>query len=352
MPVNKNALIRYRTIDRCLINRQRRWTLEDLIEKCSEALYEFEGITTDVSKRTVQLDIQTMRSDKLGYAAPIVVLEKKYYTYEDPNYSIDRMPVNEKDLSQLHEALSVLRQLKGFSQFQELDIVVKKLEENVKAKQKQRHPVIIMDTNDLLQGLDWMNPLYDAILQEKTLNIEYQPFYRNTSYKVTLHPYVLKEYNNRWYVVGFSQEKHKIALFALDRIQNVEEDTRVPFVKNNFFNPAIYFRDNIGVTVQLEQDPEDIIFWATDEFKNYLETKPIHFSQKAMFEYENGVVFSLKLRINFELIQLLLGHSDRIVVIQPKSLRQSLMERMRNSLNQHENRVFFGGLWQKLNIKP
>ncbi|SEA36439.1 hypothetical protein SAMN05216365_10575 [Porphyromonadaceae bacterium NLAE-zl-C104] len=73
MPQNKNALIRYRTIDKCLQNRYRQWTLEDLIEACSEALYEYEGRKVNVSKRTVQLDIQTMRSEKLGYNAPITV---------------------------------------------------------------------------------------------------------------------------------------------------------------------------------------------------------------------------------------------------------------------------------------
>jgi len=72
MSLNKLALIRYKTIDYCLRNRARKWTLENLIEKVSEALYEYEGIRGGVSKRTIQLDLQTMRSDKLGYNAPIV----------------------------------------------------------------------------------------------------------------------------------------------------------------------------------------------------------------------------------------------------------------------------------------
>lgn len=66
MPVNKNALIRYKTIDRCLRNKYRRWTLDDLVEACSDALYEMEGITMGVSARTVQAYIQVMRSNKLG----------------------------------------------------------------------------------------------------------------------------------------------------------------------------------------------------------------------------------------------------------------------------------------------
>ena len=88
MPANRNALIRYKTIDKCLRNRQRLWTLDDLIHECSEALYEYEGIDKGVSKRTVQSDIQIMRSDKLGYNAPIEVTERKYYTYTDAEYSI------------------------------------------------------------------------------------------------------------------------------------------------------------------------------------------------------------------------------------------------------------------------
>ena len=88
MSVNKLALIRYKTIDDCLCNRRRKWTLEDLIEKVGEALYDTEGISTGVSRRTIQADIQLMRSDKLGYNAPIVIRDKKYYCYEDADYSI------------------------------------------------------------------------------------------------------------------------------------------------------------------------------------------------------------------------------------------------------------------------
>lgn len=77
MSINKNALIRYKTIDACLQNRFRKWTLDMLVEACSDALYEYEGIDKGVSIRTVQMDIQIMRSEKLGYNAPIIVVDKK-----------------------------------------------------------------------------------------------------------------------------------------------------------------------------------------------------------------------------------------------------------------------------------
>ena len=108
MPANKNALIRYKTIDRCLRNRFRLWTIDDLTEACSDALYEMEGITKGVSVRTVQGDLQMMRSDKLGYNAPIEVYDKIYYRYADPDYSINEMPLTEDDCRLLQQAVEML----------------------------------------------------------------------------------------------------------------------------------------------------------------------------------------------------------------------------------------------------
>ena len=108
MPANKNALIRYKTIDRCLRNRFRLWTIDALTEACSEALYEMEGIIKGVSVRTVQGDLQIMRSDKLGYNAPIEVFDKIYYRYADPNYSINEMPLTEDDCRLLKQAVEML----------------------------------------------------------------------------------------------------------------------------------------------------------------------------------------------------------------------------------------------------
>ena len=112
MPANKNALIRYKTIDNCLRNRYRRWTLEDLVEACSDALYDMEGITKGVCARTVQMDIQIMRSDKLGYNAPIEVYDRIYYRYADPDYSITEMPLSIEDYKLIKKAIILLENKK------------------------------------------------------------------------------------------------------------------------------------------------------------------------------------------------------------------------------------------------
>ena len=114
MPVNKNALLRYKIIDRSLRNRYRRWTIEDLVDAVSDALYDMEGIQKGVSLRTVQADIQMMRSDKLGYNAPIEVYDKKFYRYADPNYSITELPLTNEDvrLILIWAKIMVLRMMK------------------------------------------------------------------------------------------------------------------------------------------------------------------------------------------------------------------------------------------------
>ena len=159
MAQNKNALIRYKTIDKCLQNRYRRWTLHDLIEACSDALYEYEGRDIAVSKRSIQLDIQMMRSDKLGYNAPIIVYDKKYYKYEDENYSITNIPLTDDDMKVLTEAVVMLKQFKDFSLFSDLGAVIKKLEDKVYSENSDQADIIYLDKNEHLKGLEYLDIL-------------------------------------------------------------------------------------------------------------------------------------------------------------------------------------------------
>lgn len=132
MPINKNALLRYKTIDRCLRNRYRRWTLDDLVEACSDALYEMEGITRGVSVRTVQADIQIMRSDKLGYNAPIEVYDNKYYRYDDTEYSITETPIADDTYELVVQAIGMIRR-KGETSEDELCDILEKVGQRLNA---------------------------------------------------------------------------------------------------------------------------------------------------------------------------------------------------------------------------
>lgn len=97
MPVNLNALIRYKTIDECLSNKNLKCTISVLMEKCSEKLSESQGLYTGVSERTIRNDIRILRSDILGFNAPIKI-EKGVYIYEDIDFTIFGRPIKELDL--------------------------------------------------------------------------------------------------------------------------------------------------------------------------------------------------------------------------------------------------------------
>lgn len=127
MPANKNALIRYRVIDQCLHNRFRRWTIDDLVDACSEALYDMEGIRKGISLRTVQADIQMMRSDKLGYNAPIEVYDQKYYRYADQNYSIDKALLEEEDIRLIEKAIALIEDEENRLESSELTLALKQV---------------------------------------------------------------------------------------------------------------------------------------------------------------------------------------------------------------------------------
>ena len=127
MPANKNALIRYKTIDRCLRNRFRRWTIDDLVDACSDALYDMEGIMKGVSVRTVQSDIQMMRSDKLGFNAPIEVYDNKFYRYADRDYSISDNPLNADDYELVEKAVTLINEVPEDKTLIELKSVLSKL---------------------------------------------------------------------------------------------------------------------------------------------------------------------------------------------------------------------------------
>lgn len=338
MPVNRNALIRYRTIDNCLKNRQRRWTLENLVEACSEALYEYEGIDKGVSRRSVQMDIQLMRSDKLGYNAPIVVLEKKYYTYEDPDYSITNIPLTDQDLNKLTEVVEILRQFKGFSHFQELSGMVQRLENKIFTAKTKQVPVIDFEKNENLKGLEHIEILYQAIINRKALDFIYQSFKARSANNFTFHPYYLKEYRNRWFVLGVKNRKTPLLNLALDRIVSIN-DSSSTYCQPEGFNISKLFEDVIGVTFNPYSEPEKIILFADHTAAPYIATKPIHHSQVVVETLPNGIVFSITVQLNFELEREILGFGDRIKVIALERLKRRIKAQFENALDLYQYEI-------------
>lgn len=335
MALNKNALIRYKTIDKCLQNNYRQWTLEDLIEACSDALYEYEGRTVNVSKRTVQLDIQMMRSDKLGYNAPIVVYDKKFYRYEGEDYSITDIPLNENDMNVLTETVEMLKQFKDFSLFSELGGIIQRLEDKVYKEKTHRSSIIHLDKNENLKGLHWLDELYQAIQKKVVLKVEYKSFKATEANVITFHPYLLKEFNNRWFLIGMGNKNRGMVNLALDRIVAVDYDFSTPYEENDF-DPDDFYKDVVGVTVSRVR-PSVVKLWIDKHNAPYVLTKPIHHSQRLVKEHEDGSIeITFLVKPNFELERLLLGFGEAIEVIKPENLRRRIAEKLEHAANKYK----------------
>lgn len=331
MPINKNALIRYKTIDKCLQNNYKQWTLNDLIEACSDALYEYEGKDIDVSKRTVQLDIQMMRSDKLGYNAPIVVYDRKYYKYEDPDYSIVNIPVTDKDVKVMNEAIQVLRQFKDFSLFKEMDGVLQRLEDSVYASQKNNRAIIHLDKNEQLKGLEFIDVIYEAIQNKKVIEVTYQSFNARKSSAMKVHPQLLKEFNNRWFVLA--THKGKFITLALDRIIKIEIIDDLEYLDLEV-NGDEYYKEVVGVTVSNSR-AQRVQFWIDKKNAPYVITKPFHASQRTIETRDDGTIFNILVQVNFELERLILGFGDSIEVLKPLKLRERMQKKLRTAIGNY-----------------
>jgi predicted DNA-binding transcriptional regulator YafY len=329
MPVNRNALIRYRTIDKCLQNRRRNWTIEDLIDACNDALYEYEGVDTNISLRTIRLDLNAMRSDSLGYNAPIIVKNKKFYTYDDAEYSIANSPLTAQDLGILQEVSHLLRQFKGFSHFNEVSEMVNKLEDKIYSEQQQQPSVIDFEKNELLTGIEWLDVLYKAIVNKITLLITYQSFKARQAADVIFYPYLLKEYRNRWFILGMKKQGKEIITFALDRIQNITQQDKELFVQHKNFEPHTYFDNIIGVTRNYAEKPTTILFWASQFHAPYIKTKPLHASQKIVEEVKGGTHFSIEVIPNFEMERELIGFGEGIKILSPNNIVRQIKRKVR-----------------------
>lgn len=327
MPLNRATLIRISTIDRCLQNHYKRWTINDLIDACTEALAEYEGRSNPVSRRTFQNDLALMRSDRLGYNAPIVVRDNKYYEYEDPDFSITHLPLNDEGLEALNSALDILRQLQGFPQLASSIDIISKLNEQISRHTSTAAPAMDMEHVPGYRGAQFIGTIYDAVRKQQTIVIEYKSFKARQAEALTVYPYLLKEYRNRWFLIceKASNRSPQVNIFALDRIHSVKMDKEHPFRKCVDFDPEHFFNDTIGVTKLISDKARRVVIKIDRQQAPYVESKPFHRSQKVEQRFRDGSIqLSLKVVLNNELERLILGYGGHAEVIAPPELRERI----------------------------
>lgn len=331
MPTNLDALLRYHTIDYCLQNRFRKWSWEDLASACADYAHEVapRNSRSVPAKRTIQNDIRIMRSNNLGYSAPIAN-QDGYYFYTDSKYSIKNATLNKEAIEQIGLAAKVLGQYKGFNFFSDLNEIFERFECQLEVKMGfEVQDKIEFETTVNIKGKEWLKPILSAITSKNVLNISYQRFGESNNKIHCVHPYLLKEYQSRWYLLGLHNMRNETITLALDRILQVEVDADIDYIPKTF-SYKTYFKDTIGITYSGEP-AEKIILAVEPNFAPYLITKPLHHSQEFLKEEGGWQYFKFKIVFNQELENILLSYANHIKIITPSSLKVALYEKIKKA---------------------
>lgn len=335
MATNKLAIIRYQTLDKCFSNTGRRYYMENLIDECNKALQEFTGNEIDIKKRQLFEDIKFMESPQ-GWNIPLERIRdghRVYFKYEDKNFSINNQPLNDTEANQLKEALLTLSRFKGLPQFEWVAEITARIDSGLSLS-KNNQNIIEFDQNNYLKGLDFITPLYNAILYQQPKEIHYQSFKRNEKQNFIIHPYFLKQYNNRWFIFGLNDVSDRIINLALDRITDIQE-SNTPYKPNNQIDFNEYFEDIVGVSLNTDVKVQHIIIAVNNELIPYIETKPLHGSQKIKERNKNHTIISLDLIPNYEFEALLFSYGDGLEVLEPLELRTRLSQRINNLFSKY-----------------
>ncbi len=324
MATNKHATIRYHALDQCFSNPGRNYFIEDLINACNNAIYEYTGIPEGIKRRQVFDDIKFMESEQ-GWSIPLEKIrdgKRVYYRYSDKKYSIKKQTINESEANQLKETLSILSRFKGMPQFDWMEEMLIRLESTFKLK-STANPIIGFEQNPFLKGLNFFSDLFNAIHYKKVLDICYQSFNQEKAVVIPIHPYYLKQYNNRWFLFGLNESANSISNLALDRIIEIKEVSK-PFIENETIDFEEYFDDVVGVTVHENKETLRVLLHISKKLFPYIESKPIHGSQKIKESNNEGSIIELSLHLNYEFISLIFSYGEEVTIIEPDELKTIL----------------------------
>lgn len=335
MPINKNAQLRYQILDRCLSNFNVKYTFDDLMEEVNDKLYDLNG--THVSIRQLRQDLENMTYRP--YNAPIKSYpqgfgKKHYYRYEDPEYSIFKSSLSEEEVSNLRSTIDMLSRYRGIPSNAWLEEVISNLEYRFGIKSNSDN-VIEFDQNEQLKGLEYLSDLIDATVNHQPLKITYRS-YKGKELTTIVHPYYIKQYNNRWFLFGLEINKkygNYITNKALDRILSFVK-TEDEFIKNTETDFKEFFKDIVGVTIPEDHPtPERVILKFDEKRFPYIVSKPIHHSQEIIDENDHTI--GLFIRPNKELEAQIFSFGPQVEVIEPLWLREQIAEKIAESLKKY-----------------
>lgn len=325
----KNALIRYRVIDRCIRNNYKPFpSKEELRQACEESLFGSDD-GGNICVSTIEKDIFSMRME---HDAPIKYSKKNLgYYYTDSTYTINEIPLTEEDLEAIKFAANTLLQFKEIDMFKQFGFAIDKIVDRVNIssnpQEKDISTFVQFETALSIKGNEYLAPLLQAIRQKKIVQFEYESFQSAKKKARRVVPLLLKEYRNRWYVITFDCIKEALITYALERIENLEESPEVFYQKIDF-SADKFFKNAIGITAN-DSDPENIVFKADNVAAKYIISQPFHASQEIVKEGKNKTTFSMTVIVSEELIRSILSYGGEIELVEPENLRNTIIRRLR-----------------------
>ena len=336
MPTNKNALLRYQILDRCFSDFTRKYEIDDLVDKVNDALYDLYG--TEVSIRQIRDDIKYMR-DRVTYDAPIKAYQydgkKCYYRYEDRDFSIFNNALSVEEVSKLRSTIEMLARFRDGSKNAWLEEVISNLEYRFGVKGSGEN-VVSFEQNEQLRGLEFLGELIDSAIHHQPLRILYRSYY-GIEHNTIVHPYHIKQFNNRWFLLGLEETDNgnRLTNKALDRIVKFSR-ANVSFIPNTEVDFREYFKDIVGVTVPKEHPVAEKVVLKFDAARfPYIVSKPIHPSQEVISEEDYTLQISV--RPNKELESRIFSYGPQVEVLEPEWLRQQIEGKIEETLKKYSS---------------
>ena len=327
MPVNKSALLRYRIIDSCLTNSLRKYPPMDYIIEKIEAQLE-----TTLSASMFTKDIESMRRT---YSAPIQYDRlHKGYCYTEAGFSINSFPLSHDEIEALDFSTALLQQLKHTRLFFHFETAINKVIDGYRlSKELGKSEIQLLQVEEAVEdgGGQWLETILKAITGKKCLGVSYHGFGRPEKQHI-FSPYLLKEYRNRWYTVGYSAAAKNILVLALDRIMAIDT-CKEKYIVDSEFSPAIFFKYSFGITQVHDAKAEKVLLLFTPLQAPYILSQPMHHSQQIIANDAKGLQVKLEVYITQELIMTILSYAGNVQVIAPKKLVLQIKEQIREMGN-------------------
>lgn len=336
MPVNKDALKRYRIIDRLLSDPNHDYTSDDILTRVNREC-------DSVSKRMIQKDIKALE-EEFGKKVVRNAAGRGTVKYEDQSEPLFYQELTWEEEEILREVLRSIGQFDGLDNFTWLEVLKKKLEMKDETRQI---PFISFSKNDGLQiPKTLLGRLFDAISKKKVIKVTYTPFNQQPR-EFVIHPYQLKQFNDRWFLLScpLANDRYPfnpefILTLALDRISE-----KFDYVENEEYFECIVdlkarFDEIIGVTLYQDKDLEDIYFAVSPHSVDYVRTKWLHTTQNELDEETQGyfrskypslkdhTFFSIECRENSELYSKFASYTGDLSLVEPIYMRERLRERI------------------------